>query len=121
MKDEKREQLRKFLQSLIDGDLQREGEDAIESWMVKVEPNENYADIYKLSEADKQQMRLIGDEYFAAREREEAMREKRRLAEEEADRIMANHYANRIRKIVLNGMDKKWLPKPNASVRRKSH
>jgi hypothetical protein len=119
MKDEKREQLRKFIQLCIDQDLAAEGEEAIERWTEMIEGDSNLQ-FYRLDEAAKGQILELAAEYRQAREQEEADRERRRRAEEEADRVMANHYADKIRKIVLERMDKKWLPKPKpaASPRR---
>jgi len=119
MKDEKREQLRKFIQLCIDQDLAADGEHAIEKWAEMIERDDNLQ-FYRLDDAAKRQIRDIAAEYWQAREQEEAERERRRLAEEEADEIMANHYADKIRKIVLERMDKRWLPKPKpaASPRR---
>jgi plasmid stabilization system protein ParE len=120
MKDEKREQLRKFIQLCIDQDLAADGEDAIEKWTEMVEGDSNLQ-FYRLDDAAKQQIRDIAAEYWEARRQEEAERERRRLAEEKADEIMANHYAGKIRNIVLERMDKRWLPKPkpNAATRRR--
>jgi len=66
--------------------------------------------IYKLTEEDLDQIREIITEYRVTREHEEAEREKRRLAEEKADAIMANHYADRIKKIVMSKPNQ-FLPK----------
>lgn len=118
MKDENREQLRKFLQICIDGELAYEGEDAIDHWTDVIERDTDLQ-FYRLDEAAKQQIMEIAAEYWQAREQEEAEREQRRLAEEEADRIMANHYADKIRKIVLERMDKNWLPKPKPAASRR--
>jgi hypothetical protein len=119
MKDENREQLRKFIQLCIDNDLNSEGEDAIERWTERIEDG-NEPQFYRLDDAARQQISDIAAEYWQAREQEDAERERRRLAEEEADRIMANHYADKIKNIVLERMDKQWLPKPKPAASRRA-
>ena len=117
------ESVKNFWRIVVKGDLSGDGEEVIDCWEEKVEEefethDHNYlAGIYKLSEEDLDEIREIIIEYRAAREQEEAEREKRRLAEEKADEIMANHYAERIKKIVTSKPNQ-FLPK--ASTRKKS-
>lgn len=110
------ESVKNFWRIVVKGDLSGDGEDVIDTWEEKVEeefetPAHNYlAGIYKLTEEDLDEIREIVAEYRTAREQEEAGREKRRLAEEKADAIMANHYAERIKKIVTSKPNQ-FLPK----------
>jgi hypothetical protein len=111
------ESVRNFWRSRVKGSLEGEGEDIIDTWEDKLEDydEEGSTDylrgIYKLDENDRQEIQAIIAEYRLTREQEEAGREKRRLAEEEADRVMANHYADRIKKIITSKPNK-FLPKP---------
>lgn len=121
-KEETREQMRRFLQMCVDQDLSAEGEHAIENWTEKAESKEYDHQFYRLDDDAKRQILDIAAEYRQAREQEEAERERRRLAEEEADRVMANHYADKMKKIVLERMNETWKRKPKsaASTRGKS-
>lgn len=120
MADKTREQLRKFLELCVEQDVSAEGEDAISRWSEMVERDDNYFDVYRLTAEDKQQIKDLIAEYYEARAQENAEREKRRISEEKADEVMANHYADRIKKIVL-AKPNKFFPKPKAAPRRKSH
>ena len=116
------ESVKNFWRIVVKGDLSGDGEDVIDTWEEKVEEtfetrDHNYlAGIYKLNEEDLDEIREIIVEYRAAREQEEAEREKRRLAEEEADAVMANHYAERIKKIVISKPNQ-FLPKTSKPKR----
>lgn len=117
MKDETREQMRKFLVLCVEQDLAIGGEDGVERWdEIADDPNHS---VYHLDETDRRQIKTITAEYFVAREREEEERERRRLEEERADEIMANHYVERIKKIVLPKLDRRFLPKPKPTAARR--
>ena len=110
------ESVKNFWRIVVKGDLAGDGEDVIDKWEEYTEQqfetsDHNYlTDIYKLTEKDLDQIREIVAEYRVTREHEEAEREKRSLAEENADEIMANHYADRIKKIVMSKPNQ-FLPK----------
>ena len=111
------ESVRNFWRSVVKGDITGDGEDIIDSWENKLEDYNEKGDgdylgrIYKLTEEDLNEIREIIAEYRQTCEHEEAEREKRRLAEEKADLVMANHYADKIKKIVISKPNK-FLPKP---------
>jgi hypothetical protein len=111
------ESVRNFWRVVVKSSITGEGEDIIDSWEDKLEDYNEKGDadylggIYKLTEEDLDEIRGIIAEYRQTREQEEAAREKRRLAEEKADEVMANHYADRIKKIVMSKPNK-FLPKP---------
>jgi hypothetical protein len=113
------ESVRNFWRIVVKGDISGDGEDIIDNWENNLEDYDEAGDadylggIYKLDENDRNEIRAIIAEYRLTREHEEAEREKRRLAEEEADRVLANHYADRIKKIVISKPNK-FLPKPRA-------
>lgn len=114
------ESVRNFWRMVVKGDITGDGEDIIDSWENKLEDYNETGDadylggIYKLGKDDLDEIRQIIAEYRQTREHEEAEREKRRLAEEEADRVMANHYADKITSIVRSKPNK-FLPKPRKS------
>jgi molecular chaperone DnaK (HSP70) len=99
MKDKKREQLKKFLQLSAEQDTSAKGEDAIERWSEIVERDNDYFNLYKLDETDKQQIKDIVSEYRTACELEITEREQRRDDDKPGEEIIANHYADRIKKI----------------------
>lgn len=110
------ESVKNFWRIVVKGEVTGEGEDIISVWERHTEEDAeiSYHDvltgIYKLTEDDIVEIRAIVTEYNTTREEEEAERERRRLSEEEADRAMANHYADRIRKIVFSRPNQ-FLPK----------
>jgi hypothetical protein len=114
------ESVRNFWRIAVKGDITGDAEDIIDTWEDKLENynaegNGDYlGGIYKLDEEDLDEIRGIIAEYRLTREQEEAEREKRRLEEEKADEIMANHYADQIKKIVMSKPNK-FLPKPRKS------
>lgn len=121
---ETRAKLRKFIEQCVKHDLEAEGEHAIDKWADYFEDKENpgITDIYKLTAADRDAIKVLIAEYRQTREHEENEREQRRLAEERADEVLANHYADRIRKIVLSKPNKFFpKPKPTPPARRKTH
>ncbi len=120
MKDKKREQLKKFLQSSAAQDVSAKGEDAIERWSEIIERDNDYFNLYKLDETDKQQIKDIISEYQTACEREITEREERRIDDKQDDEIIANHYADRIKKIVYSKSNK-FLPKHKSLPQKKSH
>lgn len=120
------ESVKNFWRIVVKGDISGDGEDIIDKW-------EDYLDedgpdmssvflgIYKLTEADLEEIGEIIAEYRRTRAEEETAREKRRLAEEKADEIMANFYADKIRKIVMSKPNK-FLPKTRkTSTRRRGN
>jgi hypothetical protein len=110
------ENVKNFWRIVVKGEVTGEGEDFIDKWeeLTDSEAEVSYQDvltgIYKLAEEDIDEIREIVAEYRETREQEEAEREKRRLAEEKADAIMANHYADRIKKILMSKPNQ-FLPK----------
>ncbi len=110
MKDKKREQLKKFLQLSAEQDISIKGEDAIERWSEIVERDNDYFNLYKLDETDKQQIKDIVSEYRTACEQEITEREQRPNENKQGEEIIANHYADRIKKIVYS-KSSKFLPK----------
>jgi len=120
MKDEKREQLKKFLQLSAEQDISAKGEDAIERWSEIVERDNEYFNLYKLDETDKQQIKDIISEYRTAGEREITEREQSRADDKQSEEIIANHYADRIKKIVYSKSNR-FLPKHNSPAKKKSH
>ncbi len=114
------ESVKNFWRIVVAGDLSGEGEDVIDCWEEHLEnkPEEDVlSGIYKLSAEDLNEIGEIIAEYRRTREMEEEMREKRRLAEEKNDRIMANFYADKIKKIVMSKPNQ-FLPKPSATKER---
>jgi hypothetical protein len=111
------ESVKNFFRICVEGDITGEGEYIIDVWErhtdkdSEVDQTSVLTGIYKLTEEDLDEIREIIKEYRLTREEEEAEREKRRLAEEKADEVMANHYADRIKKIVMSKPNK-FLPKP---------
>ncbi|MGC2237284.1 MAG: hypothetical protein WA584_14065 [Pyrinomonadaceae bacterium] len=111
------ESVRNFWRVVVKGSISGEGEDIIDSWENNLENYDENGDgdylggIYKLTEEDMDEIREIIAEYRLTREQEEAEREKRRLAQQKADEVMAKHYADRIKKIVKSKPNK-FLPKP---------
>jgi len=110
------ESVKNFWRIVVKGDLTGDGEDIIDVWdrhteaAAEVSYQDVLTGIYKLTEDDIVEIRAIVREYNTTREEEEAERERRRLLEEEADRAMANHYADRIKKIVFSRPNQ-FLPK----------
>ncbi len=123
-KEETRAELRKFIELCVKQDLEAEGEHAIDKWADYMESGENegFTNIYKLTAEDREEIKAVIAEYRQTREQEETEREQRRLAEEHADEVLANHYADRIKKIVL-ARPNKFFPKPKIKppTRRKTH
>jgi len=111
------ESVKNFWRIAVKGDITGDGEDIIDTWERHTETDTEtdmtgvLTGIYKLDEEDIDEIRDIIAEYRETREQEEAEREERRLAEEKADEVMANHYADRIKKIVMSKPNK-FLPKP---------
>jgi hypothetical protein len=110
------ESVRNFWRGAVKGDITGDGEDIIDIWerhldKETVDLTDVLTGIYKLTEDDLEEIRDIIAEYRQTREQEEAEREKRRLAEEKADEVMANHCADKIKKIVMSKPNK-FLPKP---------
>ncbi len=120
MNDKKREQLRKFLQSSAEQDVAAKGEDAIQRWSEIVERDNDYFNLYKLDETDKQQIKDIVSEYRTACEQELTEGEQRRVDDGKAEEIIANLYADRIKKIVYSKSNK-FLPKHKSLPQKKSH
>ena len=114
------ESVRNFWRIVVKGSLSGDGEDIIDSWEDNLEDYNEKGDgdylgrIYKLSEEDMDEIREIIAEYRQTREHEDDEREKRCLAEEKADEVMANHYADKIKKIIISKPNK-FLPKPRKS------
>lgn len=115
------ESVKNFWRVEVKGSISGDGEDIIDSWENKLEDYDEKGDgdylggIYKLDEADRDGIRNIIAEFRLTREQEEAERERRRLAEEEADRVMANHYADKIKRIIMSKPNN-FLPKPRKST-----
>ena len=120
MKDEKREQLKKFLQLIAEQDVSAKGENAIERWSEIVEQGNDYFNLYKLDETDKQKIRDIVSEYRTACKQGISERQQHRVDDEQGDEIIANHCADRIKKIVYSKANK-LLPKPKSPPKKKSH
>lgn len=124
-KEETREKLRKFIEMCVEQDISAEGEDAIQIWEEHIKDESGgIHNIYKLSEDERRQIKDLIAEFYAGREQEEERREQRRIAEEKNDEVVANHYADRIKKIVLAKTENKFLPKPKlkpTAPRRKSN
>ena len=120
MKDKKREQLKKFLQLSAEQDISVNGEDAIERWSEIVERDNDYFNLYKLNETDKQQIKTIISEYRTACEQEITSREQRRIDNNYGEEIIANHYADRIKKIIYSKSNK-FLPKHKSLPQKNSH
>lgn len=122
--EETRAQLRKFIEMCVKQDLDATGEHAIDKWeeQLENEQSEGFVNVYQLTAADRAEIKAMIAEYRQTREQEEHEREQRRLAEERADEILANHYADRIRKIVL-AKPNKFFPKPKTKTapRSKTH
>jgi len=120
------ESVKNFWRIVVKGDVTGDDEDITDIWdeHTDTESEVSYQDvlmgIYKLTLEDLDQIREIINEYRTTREQEEAMREKRRLAEEKADAIMANHYAERIKKIVMSKPNQ-FLPKPSTPKRKRDN
>jgi len=117
------ESVKNFWRIVVKGDVTGDGEDIIDVWdeHTDTESEVSHQDvltgIYKLTLEDLSEIREIIDEYRTTREQEEAEREKRRLAEEKADAVMANHYADRIKKIVMSKPNQ-FLPKLSTPKRK---
>ncbi len=120
MKDEKREQLKKFLQLSAEQDISARGEVAIELWSEIVERDNDYFNLYRLDETDKQQIKDIILEYRTACEQEITEREQRPNENKQGEEIIANHYADRIKKIVYS-KSSKFLPKHKSILQKNSH
>ena len=120
MKDKKREQLKKFMQLSTEQDISVKGVDAIERWSEIVERDNSYFNLYKLDETDKQQIKDIVSEYRTACEQELTEGEQRRVDDGKAEEIIANLYADRIKKIVYSKSNK-FLPKHKSLPQKKSH
>jgi len=120
-KEETRAQLRKFLELCVKQDFDAQGEHAIDKWEEYLEKAGDYLDIYKLSEAEKAEIKFLIDEFRQTCEQEEMEREQL-SAEDQADEALANHYADRIRKIVF-AKPNKFFPKPKSKLttRSKTH
>lgn len=120
------EGVKNFWRIIVKGDVTGDDEDIIDIWdehtdtESEVSYQEVLTGIYKLTLEDLDQIREIITEYRTTREHEEAVREKRRLAEEKADAIMANHYADRIKKIVMSKPNQ-FLPKPSTRKRKRDN
>jgi hypothetical protein len=122
------ESVKNFWRICVEGDITGDGEDIIDKWEdytdedPRVDMSDVLSGIYRLTKDDLNEIREIVAEYRLTREQEEAERERRRLAEEQADEIMAEHYADRIKKIVMSKPNK-FLPKQRKSVpsKLKSH
>jgi len=119
MKDKKREQLKKFLRLSAEQDVSAKGEDAIERWSEIVERDNDYFNLYKLDETDKQQIKNIISEYRTACEHEITELERRRINDNQGEEIIANHYAEKIKKIIYSKPNK-FLPK-HKPPQKKSH
>lgn len=122
-KEETRAKLRKFIELCVKQDLDATGEYAIEVWEGHVaDESGGIQNIYHFTDTDRTEIKALIAEYRETREREEAEREQRRLAEEHADEVLANHYADRIKKIVMSRPNK-FFPKPKSKpiTRRKTH
>lgn len=120
MNDKKREQLRKFLQSSAEQDVAAKGEGAIQRWSEIVERDNDHFNLYKLDETDKQQIKDIVLEYRTACKQEITERKQRRIGDNQGEEIIANHYADKIKKIVYSKSNK-FLPKPKSLPQKKSH
>ncbi len=120
MRDKKREHLKKFLQLSAEQDISVKGEDAIERWSEIVERDNDYFNLYKLDETDKQQIKDIVSQYRTACEQGIIEREERRVDDKQVEEIIANHYADRIKKIVYSKPNK-FLPKHKSLPQKKSH
>lgn len=107
-----RETLRNMMRVFIKTDMMWEGEDFIDSWEELMEKkHDSYISVYKLTTEDIDEIEGLIKEFRTTQAQEQAEREKRRLAEEEADEVVANHYAERIRKIIMSKPND-LLPKP---------
>jgi hypothetical protein len=120
MNDKKREQLKKFLQLFAEQDVAAKGDYAIDRWSEIVERDNNYFNPYKLDETDKQQIKDIVSEYRTACEYEIAEREQRRIDDNQGEEIIANHYADKIKKMVYSKSNK-FLPRHKPPPQKNSH
>ena len=120
MRDKKREHLKKFLQLSAEQDISVKGEAAIERWSEIVERDDDYFNLYKLDETDKQQIKDIVSEYRTACSQEVTEGERRRIDDKQGEEIIANHYADRIKKIVYSKPNK-FLPKHKSLPQKNSH
>jgi hypothetical protein len=111
------EPVRDFWRIQVKGSISGDGEDVIDMWedelndYVSGGETDYIQRIYRLDDDDVKEIRDIISEFRQTREQEEAERERRRLAEEKADEAMANHYAEKIKKIIVSKPNK-FLPKP---------